>query len=873
VGNETHLVSFLSKYDLKLVMRILLVILMLIGGEVCVKASEPGGLAILPSVISLTGKDSVQRVAVHRILANGSLGPMVTDGIRVSFAIPNVAVWQSTRPDNPANSPAEEDKAKHTPLAFEVCGLDDGETYLRIEYESPTGETSAATAKVVCQKMHAEVDIEFVNHVQSILSKNGCNMGACHGALAGKGGFRLSLRGYDATSDHFNITRQDRGRRVELAEPAKSLLLAKPSGAIDHKGGLRLPADSKDYALLASWISKGAVGPRNSDPVLERIEVLPEFVRLRPGDEFQMIVRAHYSDGRIEDVSRWAKFNATDESVSTVSENGRVKVIGPGEGAINAWFSSRIVSSRITVAFSDSASTSNNSVAKVNFIDDHVATQLRSLELDASPLCSDSEFIRRSSLDATGSLPSEQQVVAFLSSTDADKRSRWIDQLLESPEYVDYWTYRWSDLLMLNSNLLRSDGIKAYYQWIRGHVQKNTPWDRMVREIITARGEALENGATNFYAINQDPESMTENACQAFLGLSIGCAKCHNHPLEKWTNDQYYAMANLFARVRAKGWGGDVRDGDASRTVVVLDRGDLIQPLRGKPQAPAPLDAQPLSFDSTQDRREYLADWMVSRENYYFTRAIVNRVWAAYLGVGIVNAVDDMRASNPASNPALMQALCEHLQQHDFDLKQLMRSIMNSATYQRSSVTTERNQHDKKYFSHYYPRRLMAEVIHDAMVDVTTIPSVFDKVAFLGGDKRPTKFYNKGTKAIQLFDSSVDSGFLKTFGRNQRRITCECERSDEPSIVQVLNLNNGDTLNNKLAEKNSIVDKLIELYPADEAGLVQSAFLRCLARKPTEIEQAKLVSEIRAASDSERRVVIEDLLWSLMTSREFLFNH
>jgi hypothetical protein len=716
--------------------------------------------------------------------------------------------------------------------------------------------------------------IEFENHVQPILARNGCNMGACHGALAGKGGFRLSLRGYDSHTDHFNITRQDRGRRIDLLQPEASLILAKPSGLIEHKGGVRLPSDSDDYRLLAEWIAQGAPGPDASNPTLLRIEVSPEQSVLAIQQSQQLTVRAHYSNGRIDDVTRWAKFTSTDEAIATVDENGKLNVLGPGEGAVAVWFSSKIASARIRVPFSTpSAPITAIAEASGSKIDQLVQSQLASLGLDSSPLCSDSEFLRRSSLDATGTIPTEEQVRAFLADTSPDKRAKWVDQLLTSPAYVDYWTYRWSDLLTLNSNLLRADGIKAYYQWIRSHVERNTPWDQFTREIVTARGEALENGATNFYAINQDPESMTENICQAFMGLSIGCAKCHNHPLEKWTNDQYYAMANMFARVRAKGWGGEVRDGDAQRTLLVLDRGDLIQPLRGKPQAPAPLDGTPLDIDSPEDRRIALADWLTSPQNPYFTRSIVNRVWAAYFGIGIVNPVDDLRASNPPSNPALMDHLCEELVASKYDLKQLMRSVMNSQTYQRSSVTTELNQADRKYFSHYYPRRLMAEVIHDAIADVTSVPTTFDKVAFLGGDKRATKFYSKGTKAIQLFDSSVDSDFLKTFGRNQRRITCECERSDEPSIIQVLNLNNGDTLNNKLAAPGSIVDQLLQAHPEEATQMIESAYVRCLARVPTEKETNSLKKELQDATGDEKRIVVEDLLWSLMSSREFLFNH
>lgn len=823
------------------------------------------GIRLFPDAVELTHERSSQRVTVQWILADGSTGPVVDSPVQLSTSNDSIA---HVSPEAIASSSGQDRKSNGVLV---VTASEDGDAKLTVSADLPNGQPVAVTANVRCKAINEEAPIEFNNHVQSVLARNGCNMGACHGALAGKGGFRLSLRGYDPSTDHFNITQQDRGRRIELLEPAKSLLLAKPSGAIEHKGGMRLPVDSPDYNLIANWIARGAVGPSTSDPKLERIEILPAIIRLQKDDKQPLIVRAHYSNGRIEDVTRWAKFYATDESVASVDENGIANVIGPGEGAINAWFASRIVSSRISVPFSHS-----DNLAKLpqsNFIDVHVAAQLKSLGLSASERCSDSEFIRRSSLDTIGALPSEQQVIAFLNDTSPDKRSRWIDSLLESPEYVDYWSYRWSDLLMLNSNLLRSDGLKAYYGWIRDHVQKNTPWDQFARELVTAKGEALVNGATNFYAINQDPESMTENVCQAFLGLSIGCAKCHNHPLEKWTNDQYYAMANLFARVRAKGWGGEVRDGDASRTVMVLDRGDLIQPLRGKPQPPAPLDAKPLDFDATGDRREYLADWLTSPENPYFTRTIVNRVWAAYMGVGIVNAVDDLRASNPASNPALMQGLSEHLIAHRYDLKELMRVILNSETYQRSSLTNESNQADKKYFSHYYPKRLMAEVIHDAIASVSTVPTSFDKVSFLGGDKRDTKFYKKGTRAIQLFDSSVDSNFLKTFGRNQRRITCECERSDEPSVIQVLNLSNGDTLNSKLAEKGGVVDQLLETHSQDLPALVNAAFIRCLARYPTDSERERLVKELADASDEERRLVVEDLLWSLMTSREFLFNH
>jgi hypothetical protein len=758
-----------------------------------------------------------------------------------------------------------------------VIATGNGQAVLTAECTLDDGQQVKSTANVTVRKAEVKASWEFNNHVQSVLARAGCNMGACHGALAGKGGFRLSLRGYDSQTDHFHITRQDRGRRIELAQPLESLLLAKPSGALPHQGGLRLVPGSHYYRVLSEWIGSGAAGPRPEDPKLERIEVFPARIQLTPKAKQQFVVRGHYSNGRVEDVTHWCKFSSTDEAVATVDEDGLLTVVGPGESSVNVWFASRIVSARIANHFGypvDPSAYQQNQVA--NLVDTHVLEQLRQLRLEPSPVCSDAEFLRRAFLDCVGILPTASETEEFLEDHSPDKRNRLIDALLVRPEFVDYWTYRWSDLLMLNGNLLRPDPLKAYYHWIREHVRRNTPWDQLVREILTARGDSMENGATNFYALHQDPESMTENACQAFLGLSIGCAKCHNHPLEKWTNDQYYSMANLFARVRAKGWGGDARDGDGKRTLVVLDHGDLIQPLTGKPQRPAPLDAPPLDPDSPLDRREALADWLASPDNPYFTRAIVNRVWANFLGIGIINPVDDLRASNPPSNASLMAAMERHLIDNRYDLREMIRLILQSQTYQRSSATTPMNAADRKYFSHYYPKRLMAEVLHDAVCQVTEVPSRFTEIEYSGADKRPTDFYPEGTRALQLYDSAVASTFLKNFGRNQRRITCECERTDEPSVVQVLHLSNGTTLNEKLAKKGSVVDILLDPHgeARSTAQLVDQAYLRSLCRFPSPSERDRLVAELDSSGDpQERRILVEDLLWSLLTSREFLFNH
>ena len=482
-----------------------------------------------------------------------------------------------------------------------------------------------------------------------------------------------------------------------------------------------------------------------------------------------------------------------------MDENGNVEIVGPGEGAIVGWFSSKISVARITVPYDNKIDPQIFAQLQPrSFIDEQINQQLRRLNLPPSPRCNDETFIRRVFLDCIGLPPTADEVRNFLADSSEDKRDKLIDQLLERPEFVDYWTYKWSDLLMLNGALLRPEALKTYYHWVHDHVEKNTPWNEFVAEILTATGSSFENGATNFYALYQTPEDMTENACQAFLGLSIGCAKCHNHPLEKWTNDQYYAMANLFSRVKAKGWGGDSRNGDGLRTVFAAESGDLIQPRTGKPQPPTPLDGEPVAFDATEDRRLHLAEWLTSPENPYFAKSITNRIWANYFGVGLVESIDDMRISNPASNEELLQAAADFVVESKFDVKTLMREIMQSNAYQRSSLPVEGNESDGRFYSRYFPRRLIAEVIHDAIVRAVDVPTKFDFVAFPGADRQQTDFYPLGTRAVQLYDSAVESYFLKTFGRNTRNIVCECERSNEPSMVQVLHMSNGTTINEKL---------------------------------------------------------------------------
>jgi hypothetical protein len=715
----------------------------------------------------------------------------------------------------------------------------------------------------------------FHRHVLPVLSKAGCNSGGCHGALAGKGGFRLSLAGYDPIADHFAITRDAGGRRVEQNDPLRSLLLTKASVATPHKGGKRLDYRTEDYRLLAEWIASGAPAGTAEDAPIEKLEITPAQWLLPKGQKARFIVRARYANGITEDVTRWVKFTSTDETVvKLTATNGEIEVVGPGEGALSAWFSSRIVLARVSSPFSESKPSlpAPPAAKPANPVDAAILQQTALLGLECSPRTDDATFLRRVYLDVIGLPPTADEARSFLADASPDKRTTLIDRLLNREEYVDYWTNRWADLLLISGRHLRPEAVKAYHTWLRREIKQGTPWDQLARQIVTARGGSIEQGATNFFAVHQDPESMAENVSQAFMGLSINCAKCHNHPLEKWTNDQYYAFANLFARVRAKGWGGDVRNGDGKRTLFLASSGELIQPRSNRHLPPAPLDATPIAENDPRDRREVLADWLVSPNNPYFTRAIVNRVWAAFFGIGIINPVDDLRLSNPASNEALMNHLTQFLIAHHYDLKALMRLILQSDAYQRSTETNPTNEGDTRFFSHQLARRLSAEALIDAISAVTGVPDEFNAIVQQDGATEKTELFPKGTRAMQVFDAAIKSNFLKTFGRNQREITCECERSNQPSLVQALHLSNGDTINQKLAAKDGTVTRWLESTPSP-TDLVESAFLTCLSRPPSPREMQGYLDIFNAADPKEKRAVLEDLLWSLLTCREFLFQH
>jgi hypothetical protein len=747
-----------------------------------------------------------------------------------------------------------------------VRAVGDGEAII-----TATEGSTTATAIVRVTKVKEPFTWSFRNHVIPVLTKIGCNSGACHGALAGKSGFKLSLRGYAPADDHFVLTRQALGRRVNLVEPAQSLMLRKPTLAVSHGGGLKLEVGSPDYQLLADWIASGAPGPREGDVRIKRLEVFPREATLKPKDAVQVIVRAWYSDGHAEDVTRWAKFSSTEDLVAAVNESGKVQVAGYGEAAISVWYANLVASSHIASPLPNTVAPKVfASAARLNYVDALVLKKLETLHIPPSPECTDHEFIRRAYLDAAGILPTPEEVRRFLADPAPDRRTRLIDALLERSEFVDYWAYKWSDLLLVSSRKLPQPAMWAFYQYVRQSVADNKPWDQFAREILTAQGSNLRHGAANYFVLHKDVSDLTETTAVTFLGMSVTCCRCHNHPLEKWTQDQYWSLANMFSRVVLK-------NGDRPGEVAVLSQpaGEVLHPRRGIAMQPAPLDGRPLALDSATDRRRYFADWLTARDNPYFARALVNRVVHNFLGRGLVEAEDDLRQTNPPTNEELFAALAKDFTDHGYDVKQLIRTVMNSATYQRSSRPVPGNEKDDRFYSHYLIRRLPAEVVLDAYAQVTGVPTVFNQVLVgSSGGVAGTSAFPPGTRALQLPDALVVSPFLDAFGRPERSQTCSCERQQESSVTQALHLNNGKTLNDKLRAENSLVERWVKEKVGDEEA-VRRFFLLALCREPTAAERqrfVKLMEETARDPRATRREALEDLCWAVLTGREFLFN-
>jgi hypothetical protein len=803
---------------------------------VCGLLSAAPVLSVLPPRVELTGPE-----ARHQLLAEAALDNHQEDWTRV-------AKWTSSNP-----------KVATVDDAGVVKPVSDGEATIAA---SANGLSASASVRV--KGAQAPFTWNFRNHVVPVLTKSGCNQGACHGALAGKNGFKLTLRGYDPDVDFDTLTRQANGRRVSLAEPAASLMLLKPTGAVPHGGGKRFDTDSIEYRVLAEWIASGTPAPSEKDAQITGLEVFPASATLAPGGEQQLVVRARYTGGETRDVTRWVKFATSDEGVAGVDDLGHVKMNGNGEAAITLYYSSRVLYSRLSVPFAGAVpSGAYTRFDRRNFIDDLALAKWKTLNIAPSARAADSTFIRRAYLDAAGILPTAEEVETFLADKSPDKRAKLIDSLLERDEYVDYWSYKWSDLMLVSSRRLRPNAMWSFYNWIRDSVKRNKPWDRFAGEIFTSSGNSKQMGALNYFVLHKDPIDLSENATLAFLGQRITCARCHNHPLEKWTQRQYYQMANLFSRIGIK---NGAEAGDS--IVFAKAAGDINHPRLLKPLPPAPLDGVPMDLDSTSDRREHFAKWLTSPDNAYFSRALVNRVWANFMGRGLVDPVDDVRATNPASNEDLFAALAKDFSSNGFDVKRLIRNIMNSGVYQLASEANATNQNDNKYYSKYIVKRLPAEVLLDTMSQVTGVATRFPG-------------YPAGTRALQLPDTQVKSEFLASFGRPNRVICDAGERSSEPNITQALHVINGDTLNKKLSAPDGYAALSLKLGLSD-SRMLDHLFLSAYSRYPAEAEKGAMLDELKKsrvtagsteAQRDARRQALEDMMWALLTSKEFLFNY
>ncbi|OWK39163.1 hypothetical protein FRUB_06245 [Fimbriiglobus ruber] len=704
--------------------------------------------------------------------------------------------------------------------------------------------------------------IGFVEYVMPVLSKAGCNAGACHASQYGKGGFKLSVFGFAPNDDYAAIVRDSFGRRASVHTPAESLVLQKPTGAVPHAGGVRLAEGSVDYQIIERWLANGAPRPSGKPPELKALRVTPEHRVGTLGYGQQLRVEATYADGRTVDVTHWTKFDSRDESVLSVTPAGMVKTVGKGQGVAMARFEGHAAIATFVVPgvpAVDLAGWTDD-----NIIDKLAAAKFREVGVSPSGLCDDATFIRRAMLDATGTLPTAEQARAFLDSRDPAKRTKLVDRLLgltgdpnqniHDNDYAAYWALKWSDLIRSNSASIGAQGMWALHNWLKESFRENKPFDKIVRELVTAKGSTFSNGPANYFKIANNPSDLTEATSQLFLGVRLQCAKCHNHPYEPLTQADYYSFAAFFARVGNK---ASQEFGIFGGETVIMGRadGEVSHPRTGAIMPPTPLGGKPVG--TVPDRRQALADWLTAKDNSYFARNIVNRTVAALLGRGLVEPVDDLRPTNPATNPELMDALATEFARGGFDQKKLFRLIMTSRLYQLDSRPTKANAADDKFYSHYHVKRVPAEVLLDAIDQATGTRTKFEKVPL-------------GTRAIELPDARYNNYFLNTFGKPRREAVCECERVSEPNLAQALHTLNGETIEAKIADlKGTVATLLAAKKPAAE--IVDELYLATLSRRATAAEQAAAAKLLAEAGDP--KAFYQDLLWSLLNSKYFQFTN
>jgi hypothetical protein len=730
-----------------------------------------------------------------------------------------------------------------------VRPVGDGQTTITVQSGDKSQQIPVKVAKAT-----ADILVSFSREIVPILTRGGCNQGACHGAQHGRGGFKLSLLGFDPLFDHSQIVQSAEGRRVVLSDPERSILIMKPALLMEHGGGERIKVNSREYNHFVRWLEDGAPEPGAKDPEVKAIEVWPAHRIMVPGEQQLLLVKATWTDGKSEDVTATAQFDTLNDSVAAVTPAGLVTAKGRGETHIMVRFCGQATVAQVTLPYARIEKFPE--IARNNFIDDKLAAKWKDLGLVPSPLCSDEEFFRRIHLDTIGTLPTPKDVKAFLADKSPDKRTKAIDRVLQRPEFVDFWALKWGDLLRINRDQLNERGMWSFHNWVRACIRDAKPIDEMVREIITAEGSTYTEGPANYFMTSNTPAEWAETTSQLFLGVRIGCAKCHHHPFEKWSQDDYYGMSAFFIRLGTKN-SQEFGIFGREKVVYLKSSGEQTHPRKGGVVKSRPLDGA--EMNDPIDRRVKLAEWMTAADNPFFARNIVNRFWGYCMGRGLVEPLDDMRATNPASNPELLDALAADFVKHKYDLKHLLRTIMNSRAYQLASTKIPANEADAAniHYTRFAVRRLTAEQLADALDDATGIREKYAGLPL-------------GTRAIQLPDAGVKSYLLDVFGRPPRQITCECERTTQPNIAQALHLLNGEALNKKIASPTGRIETMLKAKKSQEQ-IIEDLYLVTLSRVPNQDEIDRAQRWIREAPTP--REGLHDLLWTLLNSREFLFNH
>jgi hypothetical protein len=789
----------------------------------------PISLRAIPASATLIGPDAVQQLAIEG----------VEDGRDRTSA---------------ARFSVEDESVASVDESGMISAQADGRTTVVIEVEGNQIEVPVEVRLVA-----EPPPIHFTNQIVPIFTKLGCNSGGCHGKSGGQNGFRLSLLGFEPMLDYETLVKEGRGRRLFPAAPDRSLLLTKAIAEVPHGGGKKLEPESHEYRLIRRWIAEGMPVGAEDAPTVAQIDIHPPNRVLDQGTDQQLLVTAVYSDGSTEDVTRWAQYESNVPDIASVETGGRVRTGElPGMAAVMTRYQGQVAVFRATVPRGGPVAESVEFQPR-NYIDELALAQWHELGLTPSDVCSDEDFIRRASIDITGTLPTIEEVDAFLADGSPEKRARLVDELLERPEYASTFAIKWADILRnkRGGNATYQRSTYRFYDWIRRQIDQNTPFDEFTRQILAASGTPETAPATVWYRDLTQPDQFVDDAAQVFLGMRLQCAKCHHHPFETWSEDDYYGFAAFFGRVGRKESLAAGKAGKDELVIFTKRSGRVPNPKTGQAMEPRGLgEPEPVDVPPTEDPRDALVDWLARPDNDFFAPSVVNRYWAHFFGRGLVEPIDDLRATNPATNPALMDALCDDFIAQGYDLKQLIRTICNSRLYGLSSLPNETNAKDTQSFARFYPKRMGAEVLLDAMANVTGVPNTFDGLPV-------------GTRAIELPDESIGSDFLDTFGRPQRETACECERVGDASLSQSLMLLNSADIQARLtSEAGRAATLATDPRPIEEK--VTDLFRLAFGRNPSDSELATAVFHVESRPDQTKEA-FEDILWALVNAKEFQF--